>query len=238
MTFNLRDRIWRSRRPTLRPLFLGLICAVLLSSCAAPVPPERRPINELPMYGGVEKTEAQKQADRQLIQNTLDYGVTLEEGAKLFIAKGWQFMDEGEPGQAMRRFNQAWLVDPENGASYWGMAAAVWDRDEIWDRDKAFVQAESLFLRAEALLPDNADLQVDFGRLYGHAKKPQEAAAHYRRALELDPEASDALRNLAVAHLDMGEVEQACRYAAQSAAGGNPLEDWFFKEVRTRGQRC
>jgi tetratricopeptide (TPR) repeat protein len=238
MIFNLRDWIRRSRRPTLRPLFLGLICAALLSACAAPVPPERRPINELPMYGGVEKTESQKQADRKLVENTLAYGITAEEGAERMIARGWQFMDEGQPGMAMRRFNQAWLLDPGNGSSYWGMAAAVWNRDAVWDRDKAFIQAESLFLRAEVLLPDNADLQVDFGRLYGHTKKPQEAAARYRRALELDSEAKDALRNLAVAHLDMGEVEQACRYAEQAAAGGDPLEDWFFKEVRARGQRC
>lgn len=190
------------------------------------------------MFGGVEKTESLKQADRKLVENTLAYGITVEEGAERMIARGWQFMDEGQPGMAMRRFNQAWLLDPGNGSSYWGMAAAVWDRDAVWDREKAFVQAEDLFLRAKALLPENADLQIDFGRLYGHAEKPDKAAVHYRRALEIDPQVRDGLRNLAIAHLDMGELDQACRYAEQAAAGGNPPEAWFFAEVRARGRQC
>lgn len=209
-----------------------LLGAMALSACAAPSDSGRRPINELPMYGSALKTEAQKQADQKLIEDTLAYGVTREEGARLMVAKGWEYLDEGEPGLAMRRFNQAWLLDAGNAAAYWGMAAAS------WELDRELAQSEHLFWLAEALDPGNADLQVDFGRLYGHAKMPEKAAARYRRALALDPAVQDGLRGMAVAHLDLGEVEQACRYATQAARQGRRLEDWIVSEIQARGGHC
>lgn len=211
------------------PLFLA---AVLLASCAAPSSSERPPINERPMYGGVLKTESQKQADQQLIEDTLAYGVSLEEGARRMVAKGWEYLEAGQSGLAMRRFNQAWLLDRGNAGAYWGMAAVVWDRDHD------LAQAEHLFWLAEALDPHNPDLQVDFGRLYGHAGKPDQALERYRRALKLDPAVRDGLRNMAVAHLDLGEITEACRFAARAGAQGQPLEAWFFDEVRARGGSC
>lgn len=194
---------------------LPFLAAVLLAACAAPSSPERRPINKRPKYGGVLKTESQKQVDQQLIEDTLAYGVSLEEGARLSVAKGWEYLDAGQPGLAMRRFNQAWLLDRGNAGAYWGMAAVV------WERDRSLAQADHLFWLAEALDPDNPDLQVDFGRLYGGAGKPEKALARYRRALKLDPAVRDGLRNMAVAHLDLGQIAEACRFAARGARKDN-----------------
>lgn len=211
---------------------LLFLAAALLSACSAPPSAAVRQINELPMYGGALKTESQKRADQELIDDTLAYGVSLDEGSRLSVAKGWALLDAGEPGLAMRRFNQAWLLDSGNPGAYWGMAAASWELD----RDLS--QAEHLFWLAEALAPNDADLQVDFGRLYGRAGKPEMALARYQKAVALDPAVHDGLRGMAVAHLDLGQFGEACRHAALAAGQGAPLEDWFFAEIQARGARC
>ena len=36
--------------------------------------------------------------------------------------RGWQLLRQGNPPDAMRRFNQAWLLNANNGGALWGMA--------------------------------------------------------------------------------------------------------------------
>ncbi|MDP2878931.1 MAG: hypothetical protein Q8N74_05320 [Sulfuricella sp.] len=73
------------------------------------------PINQLPMYGEREKTAEMKSADAAFVVSLQKQGLSREEGAKQVIQSGWSYWAKRDMATAMARFNQAWLLDPENG---------------------------------------------------------------------------------------------------------------------------
>ena len=95
---------------------------VLLNGCASTVGGD---ISLLPMYGGVEKTEKQKQAD-EIYLKTMDANFNDRRAASESAAKaGWGFLRRGDWKTAMRRFNQAWLLNPDYYEAYGGFAVIL-----------------------------------------------------------------------------------------------------------------
>jgi len=179
------------------------------------------PLNERPMYGGAEKTAEMKEVDQRYIEGVKAMGFTLKQGAVEAAKRGWTAMRQGDLKTAMKRFNQAWLLDKNNGAAYWGMAAVVADRDHDME------QAGSLFKRALKLLPNDADLHVDYGRflgkrrwfeqMQGNKQKAVEllknSTESFRKALELNAEARDAHAGLATNLMVTGDLNGAYHHA-------------------------
>ena len=90
------------------------------------------PINELPMYGRREKTAEQKRADAKYIRVMTKGGRSREEAAEVAAKNAWNVFYSGDKAAAIRRFNQAWLLDPDNQLALWGFAVTSIDRGE-WD---------------------------------------------------------------------------------------------------------
>jgi hypothetical protein len=89
------------------------------------------PINELPMYGEYEKTEWQKDANEQFFATVLPrFDADREAAAEYFARIGWNFYYEGKQSAAIKRFNQAWLLHPDNQNALWGFAAISRERDK------------------------------------------------------------------------------------------------------------
>jgi len=173
--------------------------------------------NEKPMYGGGEKSAAQKLADEKLFASIAASGVSHEVAANHAVKRGLEAMKKRNFNAAIRRFNQGWLLNPQSGAVYWGMAAVVADRDHD------MVEADQLFIKALTLSPNDPDLRVDYGRFLGKlrwfeqsqgrvekAKKALEGStSSFRRALELNSDARDAHAGLASNYAVAGDLERA-----------------------------
>ena len=91
------------------------------------------PINELPMYGGLEKTASQKQADDIYITTMTRGGRSREDAANVAAKVAWNIFYQGDKSTAIKRFNQAWLLDPDNQLALWGFAVTCMDRGQIED---------------------------------------------------------------------------------------------------------
>lgn len=77
-------------------------------------------INEQPMYGGLEKSKELEKADRDFIDWAVkEYG-TREKASMDAADRGWQLYYNNDLSTAMKRFNQAWLLDSNNAQAYWG----------------------------------------------------------------------------------------------------------------------
>lgn len=89
--------------------------------------PSKVAYNTLPMYGGPDqvKTPYQLEADEKFIQSATREGQTREKASQAVAAGGWQFFNKGDLSTAMKRFNQAWLLDPNNPEAYKGFAAIL-----------------------------------------------------------------------------------------------------------------
>jgi len=90
-------------------------------------------LNELPMYGGREKTASQKQADEIYIATMTRDGRSREDAANMAAKVAWNIFYQGDKSTAIKRFNQAWLLDPDNQLALWGFAVTCMDRGQIED---------------------------------------------------------------------------------------------------------
>ena len=105
--------------------------------------PDRKdyPLNELPMFGGREKTAAQKRADSRYIAMATRGGRSREEAAEAAAKVGWSLYYRGDEATAMKRFNQAWLLDPDNQLALWGFAVISSGRGDLEEGVRLFRMA-------------------------------------------------------------------------------------------------
>lgn len=118
--------------------------------------------NLLPKYGPQPKNEAQLAADGKFLASVdAEYKGDRKKAAGEVALRGWQFLRQGNPQDAMRRFNQAWLLDAGNGTALWGMAVVQMGAPGKTD------EAMSLFAEADRLVGGDIDFAVDYAKALG-----------------------------------------------------------------------
>jgi tetratricopeptide (TPR) repeat protein len=153
---------------------------LLLSGCAHPAGGD---ISLLPMYGGVEKTEKQKQADAVYLKQ-MDAHFDDRRAASESVARaGWNYWYKGEWQTAMRRFNQSWLLDSGNFYTYWGFVAILFAQGK-------YHESSDMGDIALSLAPDNYKLLCDVAFSKGsYAYKAKlnrkEREMHFQKALSM-----------------------------------------------------
>jgi len=122
------------------------------------------PINMIPMYGypNIEKSAAQKKSDEKFIKSVVANSGTREKASKEFAGEGWRYRSKGDTANAMRRFNQSWLLNPNYYQPYWGFGALLWAQGST---DEAIIH----YNKALSLIDDNGEkprLLTDAARAY------------------------------------------------------------------------
>ena len=184
--------------------FKRLLLALLLFTCCHMGWAEEInnvPINLLPKYGLLPKPPEMLAADQMFIENvTKDAKGDRKAAAVAFAGIGWEYYRKGDRATAMRRFNQSWLLDPQNGFAVWGMAAL---ESNAGHHDSA----QKLFEEAETLVPESERLRckVDHARMLGIASaqshNPQQleqALARFAEIYQIAPDFIENLQNWAI----------------------------------------
>ena len=199
----------------------GLVICHLISIPGAFAQSSTLPRNEQIMYGGGEKNAAERAADNEFLAAIAKLGKTRREAAEHATKRGFQFFRRGDFATAIKRFNQAWLLDPEYGGAYWGFAVI------LFERDKEIGSAGEMFSKAAGMLPTDLDLQVDYGRFYGKTGRPRKAIERYEQALRLNSNARDAHAGLTSAWVALGDYRQALFHAKISV----DLNEYHPKQI-------
>lgn len=77
---------------------------------------------------------------------------------------GWDYLEKGDPTTAMKRFNQAWLINPNSALVYWGFGATYCDMRQIDNGLEMFDEAVQLNAKDGQLSADQLSaLYCDFG---------------------------------------------------------------------------
>ena len=182
----------------------------------------RYPTNEIPMYGKHPTTEAQRQADAALAQSLVQRDVSRSDGARQAVRRGFEALRQGDASTAIRRFNQSWLLDSDNGAAYWGFAIVV------AERDNDIRCADDLFNRAIQLLPKDADLHVDYGRFLGRSGRYDESISRFLAALDLNSAVRDAHLGLTISYFRLGNIDSSLHHAKLAMARGEAIDPRFI----------
>lgn len=169
---------------------------ILLSALtlALLVIPSTLSAKEMPLWEGMSKTPAQLQADKTFVD-----GVTQASGGDLNVAyggalrRGWDAFSKGDYETAIRRFNQAHLIDQRRGEAYWGFALSTYLRGD------GLEIAERWFAEAERRISNASPLHSDHGRVLDQSGQPERAKRQFEIALEKDA-------NNVEAHVGMARV--------------------------------
>jgi Tfp pilus assembly protein PilF len=139
-----------------------IVLAAVLLSVSALLPAMAQPADQLPMYGGQDRNadSTLRAADEKLIDDTTRHYGSREKASAAFVGNGFAYYGRDDLANAMRRFNQAWLLDPDNPEVYFGFAVVLHDQDKQCDASSQFDKAASFGRYIQGMAPDAARLLV------------------------------------------------------------------------------
>lgn len=180
----------------------GLLALLLMLpqvSVAQSTPP-----SEQPMFGGATRTPAMIATDRQMIAAAEKSGLTRAQSVRKAMDLGWQYFAAKNYGEAMKRFNEAWLFDPDNGDAFHGFAAVT------LARDNNPLKASFLFSTAIAKPRQSPGVYLDYGRFLMNSERQYDAVLLLRRARAFPAIEADAQALLTLALVKADNMADAC----------------------------
>lgn len=169
------------------------------------------PVDEQPFYGFADKSAAMREADEHFLASVIQLTGSREKAFQATMLRGWRALGSGNASEAARRFNEAFLLMPEQSEVYHGLAAVA----QVRFNDTEF--ADELFRVARKQPNPLKTLNADYGRLLLIAKRPREAQPVLELAVKDTPDFGDAWTNLAWARLQIGDSAAACAAADEAA---------------------
>lgn len=190
-------------------------------------------IRLLPKYGNQPKNAEQKAADEKLIEDYEKQEGTREKGSERLISLGFKYLYRGDIKTAMYRFNQAWLLNPDNEDVYWGFGAIYM---ALGDDEKALAQYnEGLTSNPKntKILTDKATVYM--GRFYRNEKAEdlKKATTILLESYALDNKNQNTTFKLSVCYYLKKDCKNAMKYLKEcDEAGGQPVADEYRKELQ------
>ena len=181
--------------------FTAMVAVLILGGCATAPQGER--IDSIPMYGQpvIPRPDFLKKADEDFIKQAATEFSSREIASKAWWAQAEKFMSEGNLDYAMRRYNQSWLLNPDNYQPYWGFGRVMGQRNKL-DESIGYLE------KAKKLCDDpyqKVALISDLGAIYSYkastlpSEKQEEksryfelANRHFVDSTNLDPNYSRA----------------------------------------------
>lgn len=219
---------------------LTTLCSCILVALAMGFPAWAEDMDLLPKYGSVPKTKAQAQADQRFIADMgKQYQGDRHKAASEIGKRGWVSLRQGRPDVAMRRFNQAWLLEANNGPAIWGMAAA----QALLERNQ---EALILFAEAQQLMGGDLDFEVDHARALGMIGIQMDdkaliadALARFAQLQRRAPEHVLNLQNWAITAYYLGNYAEAWQKIklAEKKRRAHELDPGFLTELQKKMPR-
>ncbi|RAK67034.1 tetratricopeptide repeat protein [Hymenobacter edaphi] len=179
-------------------------------------------INELPRYGGGRKTKALLKLDQAFLADCDQRYPSRDSAARAMLAFGWRYLHQQDYATAMKRFNQAWLLDSTNANVYrgFGVLCGVQQR---YDASVYFLErSRQGGVQDAALLGDLGNtllrrydqlhIPADLRRSIGYLEEAAAAAGPQ------SPQAAAAYTNLTLAYYRRQEYARAWEYAEKAEA--------------------
>jgi tetratricopeptide (TPR) repeat protein len=143
-----------------RPAPLSILARILvfigLLTLAPAVRADRIPIDQVPMYGPMDRSKIPylKKADEDLVRNGIKGFGSREKAAEAWFSVGLKYYRNDDLANAMRRFNQAWLLNPADPRPFWGFAMVRHDQGKAIEAEKYMARAFELGFREAVFLTD------------------------------------------------------------------------------------
>jgi tetratricopeptide (TPR) repeat protein len=192
-----------------------------------------RPMNELPMYGGLHNPTVEEDP------------VYSKQAAEL----GWKYYYKGDFDTAIKRFNQSWMFNRSNVDALWGFGIIMGQRASEESPKDNLKESVRFLQMAKDRAPDNARIISDLAfshTVLGHYFKSEErdnaeAQRHFDRAntlfteaFKIDPKYPPLIANWSVLHFYMGDYQQAKTKADKAVEMGYEFRPGYIKDIEEK----
>jgi len=200
-------------------------------------------IRLLPKYGHAQKTEAQKNSDKEFIETALKKDSTNRKASDHLISLGFQYLYR-DIKTAMYRFNQAYLLDSTNTDIYWGFGGVYMTLGD-------YAKAEKQYQEGLAINPNNTHLLTDYGTFFmaqyyglqpidekGALTNLDSAITYMVKSYQLDPTDQNTTFKLSICYWNKGDCDNAWKYYdICKALGGQPITEDYTKDLKKKCKR-
>lgn len=229
-----------AHRANMKNWIIGVL-VIALWGCANTGGPR---VDNIPMYGQPElpRPDFMKKADEAFIRDA----VKLFNGSRELASRAWakeadRFFRNGDLDYAMRRYNQAWLLDQKNYLPYWGFGQVMMVQEKYDDAIKFYEEAKLLIDENYKKPALYTDLGIAYSfkamRIQGAddtRKRYFDAANHYfQQSSELDrkyPVVWEAWANSLYSQQRYAEAWEKVRTAKEM---GRVLQPRFLERLRS-----
>jgi tetratricopeptide (TPR) repeat protein len=227
---------------------LGLLTLVaLVTICPARwAAAQSDPNEKLPMFGqpGIARPENLKQLDEDFIRDaTLRYG-NRQAASRALAEQGWASVRKGILDTAMRRFNEAWLLNPKNYQAFWGFGAVLSEQGKLAEAIEQLETARELIddpKQKVALLSDLGAVHSSYGARLP-ADKQLDRAQHFviannrfTESLEIDPNYARSWREWAFSLYEQERYSEAWVKAKRAMElNGEPFPPGFLDTIKKK----
>lgn len=186
-----------------------------------------------PEYGNVPKTKEQIEEDRQFIAIVLKQDSTNRKGSEHLIKLGFTYLYRGDLETAMRRFNQAWLLDPKNENAYWAYAAVYFTFNDIEEASKQLDKGLLLNPKSSNILTDKATIYMTGYMNTHNIADLNKAIDIFIQSYKIDSLNQNTLFKLSVAYFYKQDCSNAWKYYNECMKlGGEPISKEYTQALK------
>lgn len=149
--------------------------------------------------------------------------------AKHAVELGWQYFNRGDADTALKRFNQARILDKTFAPAYFGTAYVLSTQgklDEAVDYYQKTIELEPAFPHSYSNL----------GLALIYMGKKEDAYKYLQKAIQLAPEDGDVNINMAVWYFESGRYTEAWKHVKAARRYGAKVKDTFIEDLSSKMQ--
>lgn len=147
--------------------------------------------------------------------------------AKGAVELGWSYFEKGDTKTALRRFNQALILDPDFAPAYFGIAY-------VYSVQNKLDLAIQNYRKSIEKDPTFSHSYSNLGLALLYSGKPEEALPNLKKALDIDPKNGDAHVNIALYYFDIRDFSLSWKHihlAQDYKANINPN---FLRDLKAK----
>jgi tetratricopeptide (TPR) repeat protein len=188
-----------------------ILLTLLLTACSSTQDcPEN--INILPMYGKEKKCQEQIDIDQDFFKECDKIFKNRKEASSVYTKKAWGYFYKNDFDTAMKRFNQAWLLDSLNAETYWGFG-------NILGMQMKPEESLTYFNKSLKINPNNSNvwlgLGISHGQIFFKTKDQhqlEKTIEYLKKAIQLDSKNILAYAQLTGSYSYFMEKDSALKY--------------------------
>lgn len=144
--------------------------------------------------------------------------------AKHAVELGWDYFQKGDLDTALKRFNQALILDPGFAPGYFGIAYVYSVQNKL---DLAIKNYQKSIEKD----PTHSDSYSNLGLALLYSNKPMEAWPMLKRAIEINPQNGDAQVNIALYYFGVGDYINAWKHVHLAQDNNSVVKSGFIRDL-------